>query len=48
MAAAFFLFLEAKKLPKKPEFPADMSSGTVGLAALAGVEASGLPVFGST
>lgn len=48
MAAAFFLFFAAKKLPKKPELlpsPSDMD----GLAARAGVDAArGLPVFGST
>lgn len=49
IAAAFFLFLAAKKLPKKPEL-APSGSGTVGLAARAGVAdaGSGLPVLGST
>lgn len=49
MAAAFFLFLAAKKLPKKPELELPSASGIAGLAARAGVEAGrGLPVLGST
>jgi len=50
MAAAFFLFFAAKKLPKKPLSlsPPKLPSASVGLAARAGVEPSGLPVFGST
>lgn len=50
MAAAFFLFLAAKKLPKKPPLPPPSISGTVGLAARAGVPPCGkaLPVLGST
>lgn len=53
MAAAFFLFLAAKKLPKKPEFesPPRLLSAMVGLAARPGpgaVAASGFPVLGST
>lgn len=48
MAAAFFLFFAAKKLPKKPELLSRFVSDVVGLAALAGVVARGLPVFGST
>ena len=49
MAAAFFLFLAAKKLPKKPELPSGSPAKSVGLAARAGVAAArGLPVLGST
>lgn len=48
MAAIFFLFFEAKKLPKKPPFPSDMAS-IEGLAARGGtVGGKGLPVLGST
>ena len=51
MAAIFFLFLDAKKLPKKPEFVSDESAcGLLGLAARGGcvLGGRGLPVFGST
>ena len=49
MAAAFFLFLAAKKLPKKPLLPVPSSFTSVGLAARAGVLAGrGFPVLGST
>lgn len=51
MAAAFFLFLAAKKLPKKPPLPEPSSFAppSVGLAARAGVLAGrGFPVLGST
>jgi hypothetical protein len=49
IAAAFFLFLAAKKLPKKPPLALPSGSGTVGLAVRAGVEVgNGLPVLGST
>ena len=49
IAAAFFLFFAAKKLPKKPVLLSRfVSVEVVGLAALAGVEARGFPVFGST
>jgi hypothetical protein len=49
IAAAFFLFFAAKKLPKKPPFELPSASGTVGLAARAGVEdGRALPVLGST
>lgn len=47
MAAIFFLFLETKKLPKKPE---PESGGKSGLADRGGIAdgGSGFPVFGST
>lgn len=51
MAAAFFLFFAAKKLPKKPEFESFKPLSTsVGLAARAGVvlAGKGFPVLGST
>jgi hypothetical protein len=48
IAAIFFLFFEAKKLPKNPE----LLSVVVGIVSNEGLEArgggSGLPVFGST
>jgi hypothetical protein len=49
IAAIFFLFLDAKKLPKKPPFASFMPS-SVGLAVRAGVAEAGIgfPVFGST
>ena len=49
MAAAFFLFLAAKKLPKKPELLSPLTSSE-GLAERTGVEDAGrgLPVLGST
>lgn len=48
MAAIFFLFFDAKKLPKKPPFPSDIESMD-GLAARGGtVGGNGLPVLGST
>ncbi len=48
IAAIFFLFLGAKKLPKKPELPSDGRSSE-GLAARGGTALGrGLPVFGST
>lgn len=50
IAAAFFLFLAAKKLPKKPALPVPSTSGTGGLLARAGVLdcGRGLPLLGST
>lgn len=49
MAAIFFLFLGAKKLPKKPE-PFSGGRSSDGLAARGGTAdgGRGLPVFGST
>ena len=49
MAAIFFLFLGAKKLPKKPE-PPSWGRSSDGLAARGGAADGGigLPVFGST
>ncbi len=51
IAAIFFLFLEAKKLPKKPPFESFKASN-VGLADLAGVAGAwtgnGFQVLGST
>lgn len=48
MAAIFFLFLGAKKLPKKPVLFSGCKSND-GLAARGGTcGGSGLPVFGST
>ena len=49
MAAIFFLFFEAKKLPKKPPFCSPFAS-KVGLAVRAGVADCGMgfPVLGST
>lgn len=48
IAAIFFLFFGAKKLPKKPELPSDGKSSE-GLAARGGTAGGrGLPVFGST
>lgn len=48
MAAIFFLFLGAKKLPKKPELLSGGGSSD-GLAARGGADGGrGLPVFGST
>jgi len=50
IAAIFFLFFEAKKLPKKPPFGSSDMPPSVGLAALTGVAAAGIgfPVLGST
>lgn len=47
MAAIFFLFLDAQKLPKNPEplFSVAATASTDGLFARGG---RGLPVFGST
>ena len=48
MAAIFFLFLGAKKLPKKPELLFSRTSSE-GLEARGGTDGGrGLPVFGST
>ena len=46
MAAIFFLFFEAKKLPKKPLLPSVSRLGLTGRGGTAG--GRGLPVFGST
>lgn len=49
MAAIFFLFLLAKKLPKKPEVPSLPSVDNDGLDERGGtVGGRGLPVLGST
>lgn len=49
MAAAFFLFLGAKKLPKNPLLLLSDSESRDGLAARGGTDGgSTLPVFGST
>jgi hypothetical protein len=49
IAAIFFLFFDAKKLPKKPPLPSGKIS-IVGLAlpVIAAEGGRGLPVFGST
>jgi len=49
IAASFFLFLLAKKLPKKP-LPAESTPSSVGVAGRAGTDEAGmgLPVLGST
>jgi hypothetical protein len=49
IAAIFFLFFEAKKLPKNPPFASPFAS-KVGLAVRTGVAEAGigLPVLGST
>jgi len=48
IAAAFFLFFGAKKLPKKPVFPS-FSKSMLGLCARGGTDGGrAFPVFGST
>lgn len=45
MAAIFFLFFDAKKLPKNPELPSLFMLSSDGLSVRGG---RGFPVFGST
>lgn len=45
IAAIFFLFFDAQKLPKNPELPVSVGVSTEGLLARGG---RGLPVLGST
>src|SRR5271163_2068899 len=49
IAAIFFLFLAAKKDPKKPSLDSEPSVGRLGEFDLGGTDGGrGLPVFGST